>query len=438
MDLFRGTTKKLDDNRFTVEGLLSLNEIGNLVDNGYEVHIKEESSKKFRAAAELTGFQNWAQYTKSRLKRKDRDSEFVVGNKYLTAEAIEEEIQDLSNNFPSLVDLISLPEKSLQGRTISALKIHGQSNSNSNDGVIFIAGVHSREIVNPDLLITLAFNLCNAYTTKSGLKIENALYEYSVIEKILNGLDIFIFPLVNPDGRIHVQNEDGEPRWRKNMNPNLNSTDQCSTEETEGIRSNKGVDLNRNYDHLWGSGIGSRGKTCSINYRGSKPFSEPESRNVKHMVNSFRNIKWLIDVHSMGEVILYPWGFDEDQSENPDMNFLNMEFDEKRGTLNDSYREYIRKDDLNIYVEIGNKISNAIKRVRNTEYRVVQSALTGVTSASSDDYCHSLSYIATNNRKIMSYTLETAKEFQPDFEEGSQVIKEVSAGLIELCQCLSR
>lgn len=442
LDLFRGTTKKTDENRFKVDGLLNLNEIGNIVENGYEVLVKEESTKKFRAASESIGFQKWNENTKSKLKSMnqkliDLNSEFVVGNKYLTTEGIEQEMQELSNTYPSLVDLIVLPEKSHEGRTISAIRMHGSSNNNLNDGVLFLAGLHAREIINPDLLTSLALNICSAYTNKTGLKIEEALCEHNIIKTILEKLDLFVFPLVNPDGRAYVQNEDGEPRWRKNTNPNLNSSDQCLEGETEGIKSNKGVDLNRNYDHLWNSGIGSRAKACSINYRGLKPFSEPETRNVKHLIDHFPNIKWLIDVHSSGEKILYPWGFDEDQTVNPQMNFKNTSYNDMRGILNDNYKEYIHKNDLDTYIDIGNKVSSAIKKVRNTEYEVMQSAFTGLTSASSDDYCYSFSYVAPNNRKIMSYTLETAKEFQPIFEEGSQVIKEVSAGLIELSHRLT-
>jgi carboxypeptidase T len=439
--MFRGTTKKIDENKFTIEALLSLNEIGNLVENGYQVLVKEESSKKFRAPTQSVPFQKWFANTQNKLQiMNETHQEFIVGNKYLDSEGFDKAHQYIFQTYQSIVDLIVLPEKSCEGRTINCLRIHAKSDKDNGarNGILILGGVHAREIVNPDLLVTLSLNICNAYTSKTGLRIGNSLFDYELIKKMVEGLDIFIFPLVNPDGRVHVQSsENGEPRWRKNMNPNPNSHDQCSEQESEGIKSNTGVDLNRNYDFLWSSGIGSRKKTCSINYRGSSPFSEPETKNVKYLVDNFPTIKWLIDVHSSGQTLLYPWGFDEDQNENPDMSFLNSSYDGMRGSLNDKYKEYIRRKDLDMYLDLGNKMLNAIINVRNNNYTLQQSALTGLTSASSDDYCYSQSYIHPNDRRIMSYTLETANEFQPDFfEEGSDVIKEVSAGLLQFCLSL--
>ena len=49
------------------------------------------------------------------------------------------------------------------------------------------------------------------------------------------------------------------------------------------------VDLNRNFDYYWenGSGKSPSGK----NYKGSKVFSEQESRNMKTLVESLDEIK---------------------------------------------------------------------------------------------------------------------------------------------------
>ena len=44
-----------------------------------------------------------------------------------------------------------------------------------------------------------------------------------------------------------------------------------------------GVDLNRNYDYKWG-GKGTSKSDCSEIYRGTKGFSEPESRAVSDFI----------------------------------------------------------------------------------------------------------------------------------------------------------
>lgn len=442
LDISRGTTHMNTDQNFSVDGFLTLSQTEKIIDNGYHVLLKEDAVNKFKAADQVVTFSQWIGHTRKNLRKitDDKYHEFITGTDYLNTQGIIDAINDLSITYPSIVEKIDLDEPSRQGRSISALRLCEKSNSMVKEGIIFLGGVHAREIINPDLLITMAYNLAESYTSNKGLKIGNYSTNFSDIKNLLEKMDIFIIPLVNPDGRVHVQTkreEGGEPMWRKNMYPNPNSTDQCSEQESEGLEGNIGVDLNRNFDHMWSSGIGSRSKTCSINYRGAKPFSEPETRNIKNLIQKYSNIKWLIDVHSNGQTILYPWGFDEDQSNDPSMNFLNPVYEGQRGKLNDQYKEYIISEDLNKYRLLADNAANAISKVRNNnKYTVQQSALTGLTSASSDDYCYSLTYLnQSRNRKIMSYTFETATEFQPDFNpDGRDVIKEVSAGLIGFMQ----
>ena len=45
-----------------------------------------------------------------------------------------------------------------------------------------------------------------------------------------------------------------------------------------------GIDLNRNFDFHWDNAGGASAAGCSGYYRGDKPFSEPESRNIEAFV----------------------------------------------------------------------------------------------------------------------------------------------------------
>ena len=45
-----------------------------------------------------------------------------------------------------------------------------------------------------------------------------------------------------------------------------------------------GIDLNRNFDFYWDNAGGASAAGCSGYYRGDKPFSEPESRNIAEFV----------------------------------------------------------------------------------------------------------------------------------------------------------
>ena len=60
------------------------------------------------------------------------------------------------------------------------------------------------------------------------------------------------------------------------------------------------------------SGEGSSSDPCSQIYRGSRPFSEPETEAVREFVLSLTpNILVYLSVHSYGQHVLIPWGFDD-------------------------------------------------------------------------------------------------------------------------------
>ena len=58
-DLFQATAKAIEEKQFMIEGLLTLEEIGRLVEDGYRVLVEEEASKRARARKEVVEFQDW-------------------------------------------------------------------------------------------------------------------------------------------------------------------------------------------------------------------------------------------------------------------------------------------------------------------------------------------------------------------------------------------
>ena len=61
LDLFQPTAKALSDQEFAIEGLLTLEEIGRLVEGGYRVLVAAEASRRARAQVEVSQFQDWLQ-----------------------------------------------------------------------------------------------------------------------------------------------------------------------------------------------------------------------------------------------------------------------------------------------------------------------------------------------------------------------------------------
>jgi hypothetical protein len=121
--------------------------------------------------------------------------------------------------------------------------------------------------------------------------------------RLVNQSEIWIVPMVNPDG--HQYSVTSQRLWRKNRRNNGDGT--------------FGVDLNRNYSYQWG-GPGSSGDTFSDIYRGTGPFSEPETQAVRDFLQQHRP-SGLISYHSFSQLILYPWGYTNNPA--PDKTLLN-------------------------------------------------------------------------------------------------------------------
>ena len=119
------------------------------------------------------------------------------------------------------------------------------------------------------------------------------------IRNLVDDRQIWIVPVVNPDGFIYSW--ENERLWRKNRRYN------GFFEDREDVY---GVDLNRNYGFVWGlNDTGSSPDPWSQIYRGTTAFSEPESQAVRDLVQA-HDFQALVTYHNYSQLILYPWGYD--------------------------------------------------------------------------------------------------------------------------------
>jgi len=340
----------------------------------------------------------------------------------MSVAAIDAAIDHIAATFPTLARSIILPERSVEGRVIKALHLAGGSGAgsvpDSRTGVLFVGGVHARELINPETLVELALRLCTARAGNTGVAFGPKTYSATDVKLVMDGLSIVILPMANPDGRNFCLAAGGDPMWRKNRSANA------------GLPC-KGVDLNRNTSFLWSSGIGTSADSCSDIFKGPSAFSEPETRNVRWLIDSYPGISTMVDVHSYSELVLYPWGDDQNQSTDPSQNFQNPAFDGQRGTPGNNYKEFIPAEDLSAHQAMGNRIKNGIAAVRGRNYTVQQSIDLYPTSGTWHDYAYARRFIETGRRRILGFTLETAQQFQPGDAEKAQVISETQAGLME-------
>jgi carboxypeptidase T len=387
---------------------------------GREAGEEEEQSGARRTLDELMDLSDLGESTAL------REARSVLGG-YLTSDEVESALHTLAASYPDTVSVSALPEKSWEGRSSHVLRLRA-GNETSRTGVLITGSMHAREWGGSDICVAFATNLLKSYKTGGSLKYGNKTFTAAQVRSILENLEIFVFADVNPDGKAYSQTIDlagGQPQnywWRKNRRTGLPG-------------GAEGVDINRNFDFLWSSGIGTESDPTQFTYKGPGAFSEPETRNVRSLLDQHEHIAYYVDVHSFSELILYSWGDDQNQDTDPDQNFLNPEYDGVRGEVDDTdYREFMPTADQATLVGLAQSMHAALNAVRGKNYTVDQAVGLYPTSATSDDYVLSRHRVDSTRRKIHAFTLEFGQQFVPPYTEMRRIMADVASALTELCR----
>lgn len=266
-----------------------------------------------------------------------------VNGQFHSYTELEQDLMALADAYPGLAQVIDIGD-SLEQRNIYALRISDNVGIQENEAsVIFLGCHHAREWISVEVPYLLGKYLVENYDTDPEVK------------RLVNNCEIWIVPLVNPDGleySIHFYRY-----WRKNMRDNGDGT--------------YGVDLNRNYGYKWGNdNLGSSPDSASELFRGTGPFSEPESQAVRDLFSQ-KNFLALLSYHNYSQLILYPWGYTKNASDKEDLMF-----------------------------EIGDKMSKLMEPVNGRYYEAVQSG-TGLYVTNGDTTDWSLGVYG-----IPSFTIE--------------------------------
>jgi len=190
-----------------------------------------------------------------------------------------------------LSDFLSAPpEISRDPWQVRAIRI-GRHRDGSQVGVLAYAQEHAREWVPPLVMVETAERLLRNYANGPS-------------KQLLNNLDIFIIPSVNPDGG-HYSFYDYNFQ-RKNM------VNYCPRgDDNDPNRRNQwGVDNNRNYDvgSLFDGYSGASTNCRSTTFAGPYELSEAENRNVTWLADTFDNIKFSMNIHSSGNYFMWSPG----------------------------------------------------------------------------------------------------------------------------------
>jgi murein tripeptide amidase MpaA len=349
---------------------------------------------------------------------------------YMTVTEVESALIAINAAHPTLCQLITLPNPSIEGRTTHALRI-GTQPANAVDIFYLTGGVHAREWGSCEILVNLATDLCDAYAANGSIHYGGKIFSPRQVKTIMEGMNIIVYPCVNPDGRFYSQSSTATAMWRKNRN----------TASSGGVASKVGVDINRNLDFLWNfqsafaPGAMNELYLASANpsqdvFHGTSPASEPETKNVVWIHDQFPRIRWYIDVHSYSEDILYVWGHDEVQLADPVMNFSNAAYNGQRGVAGDAYKEYIDDGDEYRLIALAQSFTRALSEVRGKVYTAKPGFSLYATSGSNDDYAYSRHLTNPSQAKALSFTVEWGQVFQPEWTEMENVIMDVCSGFL--------
>lgn len=310
---------------------------------------------------------------------------------YRTIAQIDSATNILSAWFPQYFTRVQLPETSIEGRPVFALRMRAGSGSGRR-GVLIVGGTHARELMNPDAIIDLAIDLLLSYSNGTNINYGGKTFTANEVKLILEAMDIWLLPCVNPDGRNYVMTTDN--LWRKNRRDNPGTP--CD-----------GVDLNRNSDVVWGVAQGQTScSPCADVYCGQSAFSEPETRNVKHILDNERIVSF-VDVHSYSELVLYPWGHAPTQSTDPSQRFTGLPTGTCTASIPGTYSEYMPPRDVQRFKTVANRIVADVAAVRGRNYTPQTSFQLYATTGTQGDYAYSRHIANPSLNKTYGFTFET-------------------------------
>ena len=222
-------------------------------------------------------------------------------------------LDEMHSLYPNLITAKTSLGQSVEGRDIWIVEISDNPGVDEEEGeVLYTALHHAREPQGPATLLYTMWYLLEQYATNND------------VSDLVDARRMFFVPILNPDGYVYNELLDGDgqyPGWRKNCRVNEEGG-LCCTLSNIGTC---GVDMNRNYDYLWGyDDIGSSPNPGSGTYRGTAPFSEPETSAIRDLLESGRHVSQTFNYHAYGSLLIYPWGYESGAYTPDDALFINQ------------------------------------------------------------------------------------------------------------------
>ncbi len=199
------------------------------------------------------------------------------------------EIAQVAAAHPDIVHLFSIGQ-SYRGRQLWAVKVSDNVAVDENEPEVMFDGTHhSDEHMGVEMTLHIFHWLVDGYGKDPR------------ITNIVNGREVYIVFLVNPDGAEYDIHRGRFWFWRKNRQPTPGTTAM-------------GTDLNRNYGYRWGVAGRTSTNPRAITYHGPRPFSAPETQAMRaflasRVVNGRQQIRTAVSFHELGRLVMWPYGY---------------------------------------------------------------------------------------------------------------------------------
>ncbi|MEO0091115.1 MAG: M14 family zinc carboxypeptidase [candidate division WOR-3 bacterium] len=303
-------------------------------------------------------------------------AEILSRAQYHSLDSVNLLLRSYTNTAPQICALESLG-LSYENRQIYGVKISDNVNISEpqEPGVFFCGLHHAREWATVEMCLFIIDSIIRAYRT------------VPEIQNLVNNHEIWVFPVINPDG--YYYDYPLRRSWRKNRQP---------------FGGSIGTDLNRNYigacngDRfgLWGaltSGAQSSHSPSSETFMGQYGASSPE---ISAVVNFFRthNINASLSFHSYSELVLWPWGY-----------------------------QNIPTPDNALYQRVGTTMANMIQKLSGGTYTPQQSPLLYPVSSGCDDWIYGWNKYL-NGVPCLAFTNEIGTAFYQSLTDVDQIVRQ--------------
>jgi len=208
---------------------------------------------------------------------------------FLTVDDMNAQLDQMRSLYPNLITVkhtLSDSITTIEGRPVYFVKISKNPDINENEPQVLYTGMHhAREPIGMQHLLYYMWYLLENYAGNTE------------VQNVLNNTELYFVPVFNVDGYTYniTNTPAGGGMWRKNRR--------------NSGGGNFGVDINRNYGYMWGyDNSGSSPDPTSEIYRGTGPFSEPETRMMKYFCQG-HTFRIAINYHSFADDFLYAWGW---------------------------------------------------------------------------------------------------------------------------------